>query len=53
MGLFRRKQEKMTVGTICPKCKMEFSEPGRMLRHMQKAHKRKRKIEYNSCGFKN
>ena len=53
MGLFSRKKEMITVGTICPKCKMQFTEPGRMLRHMQKAHKKKRKIECNSCGFRN
>ena len=52
MGLLRRNKE-VIVGTICPKCNMEFSEPERMLRHMVKAHKRKRKINCNSCGFRN
>jgi len=53
MGLLGRNKEKIIVGTICPKCNMEFSEPGRTLRHIAKAHPKKRKIECNSCGFKN
>jgi len=51
MGLFGRKKE-TTLETICSKCGMEFSEPERMMRHMKKAHKRK-KFECNSCGFRN
>jgi len=53
MGLLGRNKEKIIVGTICPKCNMEFSEPGRTLRHMAKAHPKKRKIECSSCGFRN
>jgi len=53
MGLLGRNKEKIIVGTICPKCKMEFSDPQRVVRHMMKAHPKKRKIECNSCGFKN
>jgi len=52
MGLFRNK-EKLTVGTICPKCHMEFSDPQRVVRHMMKAHPKKRKINCDSCGFRN
>jgi len=52
MGLLRKNKE-LVIGTICPKCKMEFSDPQRVVRHMMKAHPKKRKIECNSCGFKN
>jgi len=41
MGLLGRNKEKIIVGTICPKCNMEFSEPGRTLRHIAKAHPKK------------
>ena len=51
MRLFERKKE-VILGNTCPKCGMEFSEPERMMRHMIKAHKRK-KFECNSCGFRN
>jgi len=49
MGLFSRKKE-IVVGNICPKCDMEFTDSQRTLRHMEKAHKSKKKFECNSCG---
>lgn len=50
MGLF---QSKVNISeTKCSKCGMEFSTSERMMRHMIKAHKRK-KFECNSCGFRN
>ena len=49
MGLFARKKE-IIVGTICPKCDMEFTDSERTLRHMEKAHQSKKKFECNSCG---
>jgi len=49
MGLFTRKKE-LVVGNICPKCDMEFSDSQRTVRHMEKAHKSKKKFECNSCG---
>ncbi|MDF2421481.1 MAG: hypothetical protein OPY06_00525 [Nitrosopumilus sp.] len=49
MGLFSRKKE-IIVGNICPKCDMEFADSERTLRHMEKAHKSKKKFECNSCG---
>ena len=51
MGLFGRKKA-MILGKTCPKCGMEFLDAERMMRHMVKAHKRK-KFECDSCGFKN
>ncbi len=47
MGLFGRKKE-IVLGNICPKCNMEFSEPERMMRHMIKAHKKK-KFQCDTC----
>lgn len=47
MGLFGDKKE-MIIGNICPKCNMEFSEPERMMRHMIKAHKKK-KFQCDTC----
>jgi uncharacterized C2H2 Zn-finger protein len=52
MGLFSRKTE-VAITNICPKCNMTFSDPQRTLRHIEKAHKPKRKFECNSCGFRN
>ena len=52
MGMFSRKKE-IIVGNICPKCSMEFSNAERTLRHMEKAHKPKKKFECDSCGFRN
>ncbi len=49
MGLLSRKKENI-VGNICPKCNMEFTDSGRTLRHMEKAHQSKKKFECNSCG---
>jgi uncharacterized C2H2 Zn-finger protein len=49
MGLLSRKKE-IIVGNICPKCNMEFTDSGRTLRHMEKAHQSKKKFECNSCG---
>jgi len=49
MGLFSRKKE-IVAGNICPKCDMEFTDAQRTLRHMEKAHKSKKKFECNSCG---
>ena len=49
MGLLSRKKE-ITIGKICPKCNMEFSDSQRTLRHIEKAHKSKKKFECNSCG---
>jgi len=43
---------KISAQNVCAKCGMEFSSQERMLRHMIKAHKRKR-FECDSCGFKN
>ncbi len=51
MGLFGRKKE-VILGNTCTKCGMEFSDPERMMRHIAKAHKRK-KFECDSCGFRN
>jgi uncharacterized C2H2 Zn-finger protein len=47
MGLFARKKE-IVLGNICPKCNMEFSELERMMRHMIKAHKKK-KFQCDTC----
>jgi uncharacterized C2H2 Zn-finger protein len=52
MGLFSRKKEVM-IGKICPKCNMEFSDSQRTLRHIEKAHKAKKKFNCDSCGFNN
>ena len=52
MGLFSRKK-KVIIGNICPKCQMQFSDPQRTLRHMEKAHKSKKKSDCNTCGFRN
>jgi uncharacterized C2H2 Zn-finger protein len=52
MGLFSRKKE-VIVDNICPKCNMEFTDSERTLRHMEKAHKPKKKFECDSCGFRN
>ena len=52
MGLFSRKKEEI-VDNICPKCNMEFSDPQRTLRHIEKAHKPKKKFNCDSCGFNN
>ena len=52
MGLFSNKKEIM-IGTICPKCNMQFTSPKMTLRHIAKAHRPKIKVECNSCGFKN
>ena len=49
MGLFSRKKE-IILGNNCPKCNMEFSDPQRTLRHIEKAHQSKKKFECNSCG---
>ena len=49
MGLLSRKKETI-IGNICPKCNMEFTDSGRTLRHMEKAHQSKKKFECNSCG---
>jgi uncharacterized C2H2 Zn-finger protein len=49
MGLFSRKKE-IILGNTCPKCNMEFSDPQRTLRHIEKAHQSKKKFECNSCG---
>lgn len=49
MGLFSRKKE-MIVGNTCPKCNMEFSDPQRTIRHIEKDHQSKKKFECNSCG---
>ncbi|HSB84219.1 MAG TPA: hypothetical protein VLD64_07025 [Nitrosarchaeum sp.] len=35
-------KEKFIVETKCRECNMEFSEPERMLRHMIKAHTKKK-----------
>jgi len=35
-------KEKIIVETKCRECGMEFSEPERMLRHMIKAHTKKK-----------
>ena len=51
MGLFKRKKQ-VIVSNICPKCNMEFADPQRMLRHLVKAHKKK-KFQCDSCGFRN
>lgn len=40
MGLFRK--EKAITETVCRECGMEFSESERMLRHMIKAHTKKK-----------
>lgn len=40
MGLFRK--ETVIVETKCRECGMEFTEPERMLRHMIKAHTKKK-----------
>ena len=32
------KREKTVTETVCRECKMEFTAPERMLRHMIKAH---------------
>ena len=52
MGIFSRKK-KIIIGNICPKCNMEFSDPQRTLRHIEKAHKAKKKFNCDSCGFNN
>jgi uncharacterized C2H2 Zn-finger protein len=52
MGLFSRKKE-IIIGDICPKCSMKFSNAERTLRHIEKAHKSKKKFECDSCGFRN
>jgi len=49
MGLLSRKKE-MIIGNICPKCNTEFSDPQRTIRHIEKAHKSRKKFECNSCG---
>ena len=49
MGFLSRKKEVLITNT-CPKCSMEFSDPERTLRHIEKAHKPKKKFECNSCG---
>ena len=51
MGLFGGKKD-VILGNTCPKCGMEFSDSERTMRHMIKAHKRK-KFECDSCGFRN
>ncbi|MFB5604860.1 MAG: hypothetical protein ACE5Q5_02395 [Nitrosarchaeum sp.] len=40
MKLFGK--EKVSLDTKCRECGMEFSEPERMLRHMIKAHTKKK-----------
>lgn len=40
MNLFRR--EKAVTETVCKQCGMEFSESERMLRHMIKAHAKRK-----------
>jgi len=35
-------KEKIIIETKCKECGMEFSEPERMLRHMIKAHTKKK-----------
>jgi len=40
MGFFRK--EKVILDTKCRECGMEFSETERMLRHMIKAHTKKK-----------
>ena len=40
MKFFRR--EKTITETVCKECGMEFSEPERMMRHMIKAHSKKK-----------
>lgn len=52
MGFLSRKKE-MVVGNICPKCNMQFSDAQRTLRHIEKAHKSKKKFDCDTCGFKN
>ena len=52
MGLFSRKKE-VIVGNICPKCNMKFADPERTLRHIEKAHKSKKKFDCDTCGFRN
>jgi uncharacterized C2H2 Zn-finger protein len=52
MGLFSRKKE-IIIGNICPKCSLKFSNAERTLRHIEKAHKSKKKFECDSCGFRN
>jgi len=52
MGLFSRKKE-VVIGNICPKCNMKFSDPERTLRHIEKAHKSKKKFDCDTCGFRN
>ena len=47
MGLFR--SEKVITETICKECKMEFSEPERMLRHMIRAHSKAEKKPSCKC----
>ncbi len=44
MELFSRKKE-ITVGNICLKRNMAFSDPQRTLRHIEKAHKPKKEIQ--------
>jgi len=52
MGMFSRKKE-VIIGNICPKCQMQFSDPQRTLRHIEKAHKSKKKFDCDTCGFRN
>ena len=52
MGLLSRKKE-VIVSNICPICNMEFLDPQRTLRHIEKAHQSKKKFECDSCGFRN
>ncbi|MDH3204109.1 MAG: hypothetical protein OEL81_05480 [Nitrosopumilus sp.] len=52
MEIFSRKKE-VIIDSICPKCKMEFLDSERMLRHIAKAHKPKKKFECDTCGFRN
>ncbi len=47
MNFFRK--EKQITETVCRECGMEFSETGRMLRHMIKAHSKSGKGPSCKC----
>ncbi|WP_182135310.1 hypothetical protein [Nitrosopumilus sp. b1] len=52
MGLFSRKKQ-VVISNICPVCKMKFDDPERTLKHITKAHPKKKKFNCDTCGFNN
>jgi len=44
MNLFKRKSQSVT-SLVCKICEMEFSDPERTVRHMNKAHSKPQKAK--------